>query len=231
MMRLNYLNVVAAIAVAFGATSDTFAGFTAQTGLDLVVNNDSPPLGGNIGDSFAVGGNVNSADSQAGGTFIGYVADTPADPQLTGGDLNFYRYNLTGTIDSVVGNVANYSGSYLIFYDLDLDGEPNEGLTVSSGTLSATAVFDPVLGETATFAGTLTQTSGPNNPAFADLSYNGSPLILTGLYTDSVLLDGPSPTGTLTATLRQNAVAVPEPASFSLLGASLIGLSFRRRMN
>src|SRR6478609_9750403 len=127
-----------ALMLTIGISSSTFAGYTVLTGNNAVKNTDIGAPGGSVGDSFSVGGSVLTADSQPAGTFIAYTPDTPADPQISGADLNFYRYNLTGTISSIMGNLATYTGSYLIFYDLDLNGEPNENLRVSAGTLNAT---------------------------------------------------------------------------------------------
>ncbi len=224
------MSVLFAMMIAAVPASFARAGFTVTTGTDLVTNTDTAPAGGSVGDSFSVGGLVNGVDGLPAGTFSTYTADGPSDPQILGSDLNFYRYNLSGTISSVIGNLATYSGTYLIFYDQNLNGEPDEGLRVSGGTLSATGLFDPLTGETAVFTGSLTQTQGPSNPAFADLSYGGSPVMLTGAYTDSTLGDGPSPTGTLVATLRQSATTVPEPASALLFAiGGVIAMGLRRR--
>jgi len=210
-------------------SADVRAGFTATTGVDNVVNSDINAAGGSIGDSFSVGGLVNDDDTQPGGTFVMFESDTSSDPQLSGGDLSFYRYNLTGTITDIAANMVQYVGTYSIFYDLNSNGEPDELLFVSSGDFSASAAFD-VTGEAATFMGSLTQTQGPSNTAFADLSYGGHPVMISGTYADSTMGDGPSTTGTLTAVLRQTAQVVPEPtcAVLLLLGGA-IGAIVRRR--
>jgi hypothetical protein len=221
--------VAAAIVISLGAGQAVHAGFTAQTSLLTVNNTDDGTPGGSVGDSFNIGGAVVSPDAIAGGAFLAFLPDTPFDPQITGGDLNLFRFNLSGTIASVNANVVNYDGDYLLFYDVDGDGEPNEGITVSAGDFAGTATFDVLTGETAEFLGTLSQTQGPNNPNFADLSYGGTDIVLTGTYLDGAGI-GPSPTGTLTATLRQNAVAVPEPATLALSGMAVIAsLAIRRR--
>jgi hypothetical protein len=227
-MKRFYAPVLACAAAALLAPAAQ-AGFTVLTGLDQVVNTDLGTPGGSVGDSFSVGGILAAPDSQPGGTFASYVPDTPFDPQITGADLNRYRFNLTGTVASVAGSVATYTGSYLIFYDQDLNGEPNDSLTVSGGDFNGTATFDFLTGETALFTGTLTQTQGASNPVFADLSYGGNDVFLTGSYIDSTLGDGPSQTGLLTVTLRQNALAIPEPATVALCGAAGLALVAVRR--
>src|SRR5262249_27224691 len=147
------------------------------------------------------------------GTFAAYVADTIFDPQINGNDLSNYGYTLTGTVTSVMGEMVDYSGTYEIFYNLDGNHTLDPGdLRVSAGTFVASAVFTPA--NTATFTGTLTQTQGPQNPAFADLSYGGNPVSLTGNYIGN--LTDPS-VGTLESTLRQGASAVPEPSAIALL--------------
>jgi hypothetical protein len=205
-----------AAAAALFAVSPAFAGFTATTGTNATANTDIGTPGGSVGDSFAV--------SQ--GTFSTVIPDTPADPQIAAGDLPNYGYTLSGTITAVdtTLNQATYAGAYEIFYNLDGNHTLDSGdIAVSKGNFNAVAQFTGV--NTATLTGQLTQTSGPGNPAFRDLSYGGSPVDFTGLYVDNNPL-GPSPVGTLTATLRQNAIA-PEPASLAAL--ALGGLVLRRR--
>ncbi|HEY2762138.1 MAG TPA: PEP-CTERM sorting domain-containing protein [Pirellulales bacterium] len=197
---------------------NSFAGFTVQTGVDPVNNTDNPPAGATLGDSFTV----------PAGTFAAYVPDTPLDPQINGGDLNNYAYTITGTVTSVLGDIVDYSGTYEIFYNLDGNHTLDAGdIRVSAGTFAATATF-ALSSNTAEFNGTLTQTQGAANPAFADLSYGGSPVTLIGSYIGN-------PTnplvGTLESTLRQNATAVPEPSSSVLLiiGGVAACLGMRRR--
>jgi hypothetical protein len=96
MRRFVLLTVLTACLAA--VSSESRAGFTVQTGLSNVVNTDLGTPGGNVGDSFSVGGAILTADSAPGGIFAAYVPDTPLDPQITGGDLNLFRFNLTGTI-------------------------------------------------------------------------------------------------------------------------------------
>jgi hypothetical protein len=226
-MQKSHIVAALAVVLSLAGVATARAGFTVQSSVLQVANTDIGTPGGSVGDSFSIGGSVFSADGTAGGSFATYLADTPLDPQIAAGDLGLYRFNLSGSIAGVLANVVTYDGDYSLFYDQNGDGEPNEGLIVSSGDFAGTATF--LTGETATFVGTLTQTTGPSNPAFRDLSYGGSPIELTGEYADTVIGDGPSPTGTLTATLRQNAIAIPEPATLSLVGVALAAFGLRRR--
>lgn len=214
-MRKQKLLIAAAAALLGG--SSAFAGFTVTTGTNGVNTPQGAQPGPQVGDTFA---------TSAPGTFTGYVADTPADPQLTGADLPFYRYTLNGAVSNVSGalsNIITYTGTYDIFYDLGLDGSKSTGdPDVSAGNFSITGTFNgtPI----AALTGTLTQTSGPTNPAFRDLSEGGNPVLYTGTYTET----NPGVSGTIQGALRQNAI-VPEPASLGLLGIAGIATLRRRR--
>lgn len=192
-----------------------FAGFTATSGVDTVLTPAGSNPGPDVGDTFA---------TQTSGTFTSFIGDTPADPQITGGDTNFYRYTLNGTVASFDGlTTVGYSGTYRIFYDQDLNGlYGGADPSVSSGNFNITAVFTGL--GAATLTGTLNQTAGPSNVAFRDLSYGGNPVIYAGTYLETV----PGQLGTITGTLRQNAV-VPEPASLGLLAAGSALLLRRRK--
>jgi hypothetical protein len=215
-MRRKYL--LASVLVAAAATP-VFAGYTATTSVDTVLTPEGSQPGPQVGDTF---------DTQTSGGFLTYTPDTPNDPQITGGDLPNYRYTLDGTVASVdtLTGMVDYTGTYRIFYDLNHNGLYDSGSdpSVSSGDFNITATFIPGTNN-ATLSGDLTQTAGPSNPAFADLSEGGNPVLYTGTY------DGTEPgvLGTIVGTLRQNAVVVPEPASFSLLAIGAVSLMGRRR--
>lgn len=205
---MNKVFVFAAVTAAVSAPALSHAGFTAQTNLFGIANTDNGAPGANVGDSFT---------TSAPGTFLSYLADTANDPQLTGGDLANFRFTLTGTVTSVVGNVVNYTGTYRIYYG------PGD-ITVSAGTSLLTATF--AAGNTATFNGSIVQTQGPANPAFGDFGarYNNNPAIITGTYVGD-LANPLSASAELT--IRQNApAAVPAPAAMLAFG---VGLIRRRR--
>lgn len=206
------MKTLVALAVVALATP-AFAGFTASTTLTNVLTPDTGFPGPELGETFAT--------SPAGG-FDGFTPDNALDPQITGGDLQFYRYTFSGAITAAIGNVVTYTGTYSIFYDLDLNGVGGSDISVSSGDLVLTATF--VTPFNAVLNGILTQTSGPANPAFADLSYGGSPVIYTGTYIGA----NPGVSGVIEGELRQNAV-VPAPGAFALAALGGLAASRRRR--
>jgi hypothetical protein len=203
------LTIAATLLVAASGTAR--AGLTVDFGPDQIVNTGVAPFAGAPGFTGPLAGN-----------FSNYVPDTPYDPQITGGDLSQYHYSLTNnTIFSVTGNVVDYRGDYEIYYN-------NPTIRVSGGTFDIVATFGA--GNTATLLGSLTQTQGPNNPNFRDLSYGGHPVTLTGTYTGNAANGGL--TGTIQGTLRQDAVATPEPATVAMLVSSLpiaLGVWYRNR--
>jgi hypothetical protein len=203
--------------LALGSTAvPVFAGYTAVTNPTTV---DTPSSGGPaVGDAF---------DTPTPGSFLSFIGDTPADPTITGGDLSRYLYTLNGSINSIdtLAGVINYTGSYDIFYDLAGSGMFNASdPTVSAGNFDIDATFIPATNNAA-LTGTLTQTTGPSNPAFDDLSYGGNPVDVTGTYVGN----DPGVSGIIDATLRQN--AVPEPTSMAFLGLGALALLRKRRSN
>ena len=206
--------------LSLGLTGSAHAGFTAVSNPFTIANGDADNSGNaTIGDTFTVNN----------GSFLSFLGDTSADPTISGGDLANYKFDLTGAVSSVAGNVANYTGTYSIYYDLDLNGAPNEGIFVSQGTFSLAATF--AAANTAALTGSLVQTAGPSGPGssnFRDLgaTYGNNPVTVTGTYMGD-------PTNPLTATgsitLRQNASPVPEPASMAALSLGALALVRKRR--
>lgn len=205
--------MIALVAVA-GLASSALAGYTATIAPTVVNTPAGPNPGPDVGDAFT---------TQANGFFLSFLGDTPADLQLTGGDLNHYGFNLTGAVSSVnllLGQVS-YAGNYTIFYDIDLNGSADA--LVSGGTFTIDAQFDPT-GVSAILTGMLTQTMPASNPAFGDLSYGGNPVIFTGAYVGTV----PGQQGVIDGVLRQNAF-IPAPGAAALLGLSGLVATRRRR--
>ena len=59
-----------------------------------------------------------SPDAIAGGAFLAFLPDTPFDPQITGGDLNLFRFNLTGNREEL-GSLRVFFTSRLVPVDGD----------------------------------------------------------------------------------------------------------------
>jgi hypothetical protein len=191
--------------------SSAFAGFTANTGTDLVAY-----TGPGLASSPQVGGVISALNQP----LANYAPDTAADPQILPGDIDNFLFSYTLTVNDVNMGAVNSAGTYSLSYDIQGDGIPD--ILVSSG--NATLFLSPLLPGQYVATGQLTQVTGPANPAFRDLAYgnNANFILEGGLYT------GGTTTGTNTLVLRQNATAVPEPTTMAAV-ASLGGLFLRRR--
>lgn len=204
-----------ALAAGFVSAAPALAGFTASTGPDTLTNIDNNAnSAADVGDGFQL----------LKGSFSSYLADGPGDPQLTGGDLPKYGYQMIGTVSSVSGGVVSYTGNYTVFYDLNNDDLFTSGADTSIGAGTFTMTADFSTGLPASLNGTLIQTAGPSGPFASNFSdfgalYNYAPLAFTGTY--SPIGDGS--TGTVTGSLATTASPVPLPAA-GLGGLVLCGL-------
>jgi hypothetical protein len=167
MMRKFSLGVLIALGVVAAPFPARAASVIATTGLDVVNNgteNGTPTTNG-----FSV----------PSGTFLTYTP-SPGDPELTGNDLADYRYDLEGAGTSVTAATIDYTGTYNIYYSLSGHTEATDP-SVSSGTFDILAKF--FTANSANLTGILTQTSGPSNPAFANLATAyGNPVDYIGTY-------------------------------------------------
>lgn len=205
--------ILALTAVASLCGVEKSSAFVATTSPATVqnINNDVTP-GAQVGDQFSL----------SGGSFASYVPGF-GDPTITGGDLNRYRYNMDGTVVSVVGTVVTYSGNYRIFYDSDLSGQFNAGdYSYSLGTLGMTIDFGGAAPYVAN--GQLHQTAGPD-AGFPSSGFPNADAYFTGTY-KVTSLDGS--TGTVSGTIRS---APDAGSSLALLGVGMTGLlALRRRI-
>lgn len=199
-----------AVAALVILTGQSASAYTAITGPDLVTNGD---FNGNMLpdplETFTVNG----------GTFLNFTRDCPEDPYLLGNDLFRYRYSINATVIDPAP-AAHYTGTYRVYYDSNLSSTFDAGdFGVSLGNIEMDAAFT---GVDATLSGTLSQTQGPQDPAFADLG----PLVkLNGTYVMNQQEHGL--TGTMNASLTR--ACIPEPASMALLGTAVLPMLLRRR--
>jgi len=209
------LKVLGAASLCVIATQSASA-FTAVSAPATVNNiNNNPAPGAQVGDQFSI----------VGGSFAAHVPG-PGDPTITGGDLNRYRYNMDGTVASVAGAVVDYTGSYRIFYDSNIDGLFNAGdFSYSFGTLAMTIDFSGV-GPAFIANGTLHQTAGPD-AGFPSSGFPNADAEFTGTYTVNSL-DGS--TGIVQGTITST--SVPDAgSSLVLTGIAALGIvAARRRM-
>lgn len=206
-MSSKRLFTVLAASVLGLTSSAALAGFTAVLGPVEVTNS---------------GGSPATLTVTSPGTIVSYVPQTPADPQLTGNDLNHFKLTFTSATFTAP-TPGSIVGTYYLYYDLGLDGQDAGDPRISSGTFSFNA---GALNSDGAYPldGTITQILGPSNPALADLSYGqpNNPLSFTGFYNPG----GATPN--ISGVIVQG-LAIPEPASMSLLGLPVLALAARRR--
>lgn len=208
-MFRSFIRPVAVALVAVGCgVSTASAGFTADSGTDVVDMLSYVPGVGNV---FQI---------QA-GTFSTYTPDT-----APGGDLARFGY----VIDAVgcwtnTGGSVTYEGTYEIFYNLDNNDTRDVGdLRISEGTIELDiTLVDEIFGlALQVTAGKLTQVDGPENPAYADVKAAANYVALVGF----VLI--PTNPGT-TGTADLSFMAIPEPASLALMAVGGAVAMLRRR--
>lgn len=205
--------ILALTAVASLCGVEKSSAFVATTSPATVENiNNNPASGAQVGDQFSL----------IGGSFSTYIPGL-GDPTITGGDLNRYRYNMDGTVASVVGTTVTYTGNYRIFYDSDLNGEFNTGdFSYSLGTLGMVIDFLGVGPYVAN--GTLHQTAGPD-AGFPSSGFPNANASFTGTY-EVTSADGSK--GTVSGVIRS---APDAGSSLALLGMGMTGLlALRRRI-
>lgn len=210
------LLVAAALSLGFSGTS---FGFTAVTNVAGVVNSDTfGGPGADPGDSFTV----------TGGSFATYFPGA-GDPLINGGDLNLYKFNMSGTVTNVSAGVVTYAGLYEIFYDgnnngtLELGAGPPD-FSYSSGTLALTVDFTSNNGiGPFTAMGILQQTAGPD-AGFPSSGFAKSTATFTGTYTQ----DATGGNGSIQGTVQ----SVPDGgSSLILLGIAALGtLAAKRKL-
>jgi hypothetical protein len=208
--------LLATVALSVGLAG-TSSAFTAVTNVSGVLNNDTVGgPGADVGDSFTV----------TGGSFATYFPDA-GDPTITGGDLNLYRFNMSGTVTNVSSGVVTYAGMYEIFYDGNSNGtlEPGAGppdFSYSSGTLDLTVDFTSGAGfGPFTATGMLHQTAGPD-AGFPSSGFASSTATFTGTYTQNAV----NANGVIQGTVR----SVPDGgSSLILLGIAALGTIAAKR--
>jgi hypothetical protein len=178
----------------------------------------------------------------------GYGTDAGANGENGGTRLGVQFTNIFSTQHFVLSNVGESSTFDLAtvrFYEPDTGGGANQGIRnderdaldlVASFNLASPAVLSPTL------TASVTATAGVLNDVDIDYAIAWSPLELEiggaryGFSLNGLSFTNTGSQQTLRATVellsmpQLQATAVPEPGSFALVGAALVGLgAFRRR--
>jgi hypothetical protein len=170
-----------------------------------------------------------SSGSGVKGIYVGFAQDG-SSAQLTDGGNLVLRYDANGTmadIDMVDGGGTNsiQNITYLVVAEIDTTSDDNGDETINWWVDPTNATSDSTMTSTALASGSVANATAYSNAGtdFVRLNYfsqNWGSSVSAGAYFDDPTLS--------TDLAGQNFVAVPEPASMSLLGFSALGLLRRR---